>query len=120
MASYAVPGRLSREDPDLSDRQRELFAALVRLHEDTARPVGSETLAQAGIALSPASIRHALGELESLGLLERAHASAGRVPSVRGFEFFVRALLTPRPLPPEVADEIRHRLESSTHDVEDL
>jgi len=120
MESYAVPGRLSREDPDLSERQRELFLALVRLHEDSARPVGSESLAQAGIALSPASIRHALGELESFGLLERAHASAGRVPSARGYEFLVRALLMPRPLPAEVTDEIRRRLATSTHDVEHL
>ena len=71
MPSLAVPGRLSREDPDLNDRLRDVFMALVRLHGDTARPVGSESLArEAGMGLSPASLRSALAELEALGLIE--------------------------------------------------
>ena len=71
MNSIALPGRLHREDPDLGDRLREVFQALVSIHGETARPVGSETLAaSAGLRLSPASIRNTLGELESLGLLE--------------------------------------------------
>src|SRR5947208_2841828 len=107
MSEPAFPGRLSREDPDLSERQRQVFAALLTLHGRSARPIGSETLAQlAGIPLSPASIRNALAELESLGLLERHHSSAGRVPSVRGYELYVRVILTPEALPPEVMEEV--------------
>ena len=121
MSEPAFPGRLSREDPDLSERQRQVFAALLTLHGRSARPVGSETLAQqAGIPLSPASIRNALAELESLGLLERHHSSAGRVPSVRGYELYVRAILTPEALPPEVMEEVGGRLLRSTRDVEHL
>ena len=64
MSHPAFPGAVSREDPELTDRQREVFVALVTLHGDSARPVGSESLAQrAGIPLSPASIRNALAEL---------------------------------------------------------
>jgi len=97
MSEPAIPGRLSRGDPDLTERQRRVFDALVRLHGRTARPVSSETLAgEGGIRLSPASIRGALAELESLGLLERPHASAGRVPTARGFELYVRVLLSRR------------------------
>src|SRR5258708_10153081 len=96
MTSLAYPGRLRREDPDLSDRLRDLFLTVVSLHGRTARPVASETLArEAGIRLSPASIRNDLAELESLGLLEREHASSGRVPSAAGYEFFVCGLLPP-------------------------
>src|SRR5438093_485924 len=121
MSEPAFPGRLSREDPDLSERQRQVFAALLTLHGRSARPIGSETLAQlAGIPLSPASIRNALAELESLGLLERHHSSAGRVPSVRGYELYVRAILTPEALPPEVMEEVGGRLLRSTRDVEHL
>src|SRR5437867_930384 len=107
MSHPAFPGVVSREDPDLTDRQREVFTALVTLHGGSARPVGSETLAhQLRIPLSPASIRGALAELESLGLVNRAHASAGRVPSGSGYDFLVRHLLTPVPLSPEIVEQI--------------
>jgi len=121
MSHPAFPGVVSREDPDLSARLRRVFAALVEIHGDTARPVSSESLAQAaGIPLSAASIRNALAELESMGLLERMHSSGGRVPTARGHEFFVRALLTPAILPASLQAEVARILERSTRDVEHL
>lgn len=121
MSQPAFPGSVSRSDPDLTDRQRQVFAALVMLHRCCASPVGSETLAQqSGIPLSPASIRMALAELESMGLLERARASAGRVPTAGGFEFYVRALLEPATLPADVLAEVDRALLSSTRDIEHL
>src|SRR6516164_6397971 len=121
MSEPAIPGRLSRGDPDLTERQRRVFDALVRLHGRTARPVSSETLAgEGGIRLSPASIRGALAELESLGLLERPHASAGRVPTARGFELYVRVLLVPAPLPAAWVEEIDGVLLHSERDIEHL
>ena len=119
MSQPAFPGRLNAGDPDLSERQSAVFAALVLLHGRSAREVSSERLAlDSGLRLSSASIRIALGELESLGLLERSHSSSGRVPSARGYEFFVRALLEPAVLPSRVADEIDAVLTRSTGDVE--
>ena len=121
MSFPAFPGRLSREDPDLSERQRQVFTALVTLHGRTARPVGSEQLAQqGGIPLSPATIRAELAELESMGILERLHSSGGRVPTARGYQFFVRALLAPAVLPGTVVAEVARALERSTLDVEHL
>ncbi len=121
MSTLALPGRMSREDPDLNDRLREVFEALLRLHGTSARPVGSESIArQTDIGLSPASIREALAELESLGLLERTQASSARVPSAHGYEFFVRALLRPTSLSEATVDQIRSSLHRSTRDVEAL
>jgi heat-inducible transcriptional repressor len=121
MSHPSFPGRLNSGDPELSGRQRTVFQALVEVHGQTARPVGSEQLAQqAGIPLSSASIRSALAELESQGMLSRAHASAGRVPSEGGYDFFVRQLLTPEPLPLEVVRRIDETLRRSTQDVEHL
>lgn len=121
MSDPTIPGRLSAADPDLNDRQRAVFAALVALHGRNARPVSSERIARShGIGLSSASIRGALAELESLGLLERAHASSGRVPSARGYEVFVRTLLEPAVLPPALVAEVDRRLNTSTRDVERL
>ena len=121
MSSPAIPGRLSAADPDLTDRQRRVFARLVALHRRDARPVSSDRLARAGdVRQSGASLRGTLAELEGLGLLERAHAAAGRVPSAAGWEFFVRAVLEPAALPAEVEDAIAERLSQSRHDVERL
>lgn len=121
MSHPAFPGVVSREDPDLTHRQRDVFVALVTLHEGSARPVGSEALAhKARIPLSPASIRGALAELESMGLLARAHASAGRVPSETGYDYLVRHLLTPAPLSPDVVAQIDETLRRSADDVERL
>jgi heat-inducible transcriptional repressor len=121
MSTPAIPGRLSAADPDLTDRQRRVFASLVALHGRDARPVSSERLARAGdVRQSGASLRGTLAELEDAGLLERAHSAAGRVPSAAGWEFFVRALLEPAALPAEIEDAVAVRLSQSRHDVERL
>ena len=121
MSQPAIPGHLNREDPDLSERQRRVFAELLRLHGVSARPVGSDALsAHAAIRVSPASVRAALAELEELGLLGRSTASSGRVPTARGYEYFVRALLAPATLPAEALAEVDRRLSRSFADVEAL
>jgi heat-inducible transcriptional repressor len=121
MSHPAFPGGVHREDPELSDRQRQVLLALVTLYGESARPVGSESLSQqGGIPLSPASIRNALAELETAGLLARAHASAGRVPSESGYEFFVRHLLTPAALTPAELAQVDETLGRSARDVEHL
>jgi len=106
-------------DPDLNERLREVFAALLEVHRETAHPVGAETLAhRAEIRLSPASIRSALAELEALGMLEQPHASAGRVPTRAGVEFYVRTLLSPAVLPPGLVAEVQDTLIRSTRDIQ--
>lgn len=121
MSSPAFPGRLTPGDPDLTERQRAVFIALVTLHGRSADPISSERIAHhAGIGLSAASVRATLAELEHLGLLERAHASSGRAPSTAGYAFFVRALLAPAPLPEWAQREIDVRLSRSHEDVERL
>lgn len=121
MSHPAFPGGLHQEDPDLSPRQREVFAAVVELHGASAQPVASDTLAQLGrIALSAATIRNELAGLESAGLLARSHASAGRVPSVRGYEYFVRTLVVPAVLPRDLVAQMDETLSRSAQDVERL
>jgi heat-inducible transcriptional repressor len=121
MSQPSFPGHLKREDPAPSERQRAVFAALVTFHGASQRPVGSEVLgAAAGLRLSAASIRSELAELEGLGLLERPHASAGRVPTARGYEYFVRHFVSPTLLPAEVLDQVDATLSRSVRDVERL
>jgi heat-inducible transcriptional repressor len=121
MSHPAFVGTRSGSDPPLNARLREVFSALLELHRETAHPVGSEALAhRAGLRLSPASVRLALAELETIGLLEQPHASAGRVPTSRGVELYVRTLLAPAVLAPEIVDEVGRTLVRSTRDIQHL
>jgi heat-inducible transcriptional repressor len=79
---------------ELTDRARDIFRAVVDGYLANGAPVGSKTIAlAAGLNLSPASIRHVMGELESLGLLASPHTSAGRVPTERGLRLFVDGMM---------------------------
>ncbi len=78
---------------DLSDRARDIFRRVVDGYLANGQPVGSRTLAQAGLDLSPASIRSVMGELEALGLLAAPHTSAGRMPTERGLRLFVDGMM---------------------------
>ena len=121
MSSPVIPGRLTASEPDLSERQSRVFARLVAVYRDEARPVSSERLGRdVDWGGSGARLRGTLAELEELGLLKRAHAAAGRVPSAAGWEYFVRVVLTPASLPAEVEDQVLERLSQSRHDVERL
>ncbi len=121
MSQSAYPGAVRRDDPQLTERQRRVFLALLRVHLQTASPVASETLAlQGDLRWSSAHIRGVLGELESLGMVQRAHASAARVPSAGGYAHYVRSELTPQPAGADLVDRIDENLRRSAHDVEQL
>ena len=78
----------------LSERSLFLFKSLVEHFISDGHPIGSRTLARdTGLDLSPATIRNVMADLEDLGLLQSPHASAGRVPTVKGYRLFVDSLL---------------------------
>ena len=85
----------------LSQRQQEILTRVVEEHVDTGQPVGSKYLVErTALAVSSSTVRSELAELEALGLLTHPHTSAGRVPTERGYRFYVDTLLTqlePRP-----------------------
>lgn len=77
-------------------RGRSVLSAIINEHFLTGEPVGSKTVAEKfanASGLSSATIRSVMGELEEMGLLEQPHTSAGRVPTDRGYRFFVDNLL---------------------------
>src|SRR5512145_2463570 len=102
---------------ELDRREREILRALVQDHIRTGEPVASQPLlARHDLECSPATIRSVMADLEALGLLEKAHASAGRVPTALGYRLYVETLLRVRPPPP--AD--RERIEKLAHDTSDV
>lgn len=89
------------DEPDsgLGERARQVLKALVEHYIEAGEPVGSRTLSRdRELDLSPATIRNVMSDLEELGYVQSPHTSAGRVPTVRGYRFFVDSLLTVRPL----------------------
>jgi heat-inducible transcriptional repressor len=94
---FREPNQKVEKGPDFPDsRGQTILSAVVNEHFVTGEPVGSKTIAErfAKVSgLSPASIRNVMAELEDLGLLEQPHTSAGRVPTDKGYRFFVDNLL---------------------------
>ena len=83
----------------LDDRARTLLKALIERYVSEGQPVGSRALSRlSGLELSPATIRNVMADLEELGLIASPHTSAGRVPTPRGYRYFVDTLLTLQPL----------------------
>lgn len=83
----------------LNERAQFLLKALVEHYIADGQPVGSRTLSrQAGLKLSPASIRNIMADLEEGGYIASPHTSAGRVPTNKGYRLFVDSLLTMQPL----------------------
>jgi heat-inducible transcriptional repressor len=88
-----------RDAPELSERQAAVLRAMVNAYVGEAAPIGSQTLANlVPIRISSASIRTTLAELTELDLVEKPHASSGRVPTERGLRLFVDKLLDPASL----------------------
>lgn len=96
----------------LSERAQILLKTLVERYIDDGQPVGSRALSRySGLDLSPASIRNVMADLEEMGFIASPHTSAGRIPTARGYRFFVDTLLTIKPL-----DEVQiNRLEGQLH-----
>lgn len=96
----------------LDRRAQILLKTLVERYIAEGEPVGSRALSRfSGLDLSPATIRNVMSDLEELGFVASPHTSAGRVPTPRGYRFFVDTLLTVKPL---ARVEISH-LEDSLH-----
>ena len=78
------------ETKSISRREIQVLQALVRAHIALGAPVGSRTLGESySLGVSPATIRSALASLEEKGYVHQPHTSAGRVPTERGYRFYV-------------------------------
>lgn len=74
----------------LTERQRMILTAIVDDYITSAEPVGSRSISKRGdVAFSPATIRNEMADLEELGFLEQPHTSAGRIPSHKGYRYYV-------------------------------
>src|SRR2546426_8862169 len=79
---------------DATDRHKRVLAALVREYIASGEPVASSVLVTAaGLGVSSATVRSILARLEDEGFVQQPHTSAGRIPTDRGYRFYVDLLL---------------------------
>ena len=93
----------------LDDRKAAILRAVVEEYIETAQPVGSSAVARApGMAVSPATVRNEMGALERDGYLVQPHTSAGRIPTDKGYRFFVDSIApTGGRLDPSQSQQVR-------------
>ncbi len=101
-------------DDPLTERARHLLRVLVESYIREGQPVGSRNLSRdSGLNLSAATVRNVMADLEEYGFVASPHTSAGRVPTDKGYRFFVDTLLRQRQRPDDAAmlNELNQRLE---------
>jgi len=80
----------------LTERQKLILSAVINSYIESAEPIGSRAISKRQeIGYSPATIRNDMADLEDMGFLEQPHTSAGRVPSNKGYRYYVDHLINP-------------------------
>lgn len=104
---------------ELTTRQRTILGLVVREYVATAAPVSSRSITeQYGLGVSSATVRNEMAYLEELGYLTHPHTSAGRVPTEKGYRYFVQRLMGEVELPLAEQRMIRHQFYQVSLDLE--
>ncbi len=105
----------------LDDRKKKVLQAIVEEYINTAEPVSSNALiSKYGLQCSSATIRNEMADLEKKGLLDKMHTSSGRVPSAKGYRYYVDELLKDDNISLEEVKYISDKLETKVNEIEDL
>ena len=105
----------------LEDRKKRVLQAIVEEYIQTAEPVSSNAIMNfEGLECSSATIRNEMAELEKMGYLEKPHTSAGRVPSAKGYRFYVDELLEEDKISLEEIKYISEKLETKVNEMEEI
>lgn len=105
----------------LDNRKKEILQAIVEEYIETAEPVSSKAIVEKkGINYSSATIRNEMAELEKIGLLDKPHTSAGRIPSAQGYRYYVDKLLNDNDISMQEIKYIQEQLETKVNQIEDL
>lgn len=105
----------------LDSRKKRVLQAIIEEYINTAEPVSSAAITiNHGLNCSSATIRNDMAELEKEGYLDKPHTSAGRVPSAKGYRFYVDELLNDENISLDEIQFIKSRLETKVNEIEDL
>jgi len=104
---------------DLNERQQAILSLIVQEHIRTAEPVGSHVIARRyRQRVSSATVRNEMALLEELGYLTHPYTSAGRIPTDRGYRYFVERLMEEAELPVDEQRMIRHQFHQASGDLD--
>lgn len=104
---------------DSEQRRKRILEAVIEAYVSTASPVGSELISRKiHSSLSSATIRNVMVELTEAGYLEQPHTSAGRVPTERGYRFYVDSVMEARRLGPEQLQQIERAIDPGDVELE--
>ncbi len=104
---------------NLTQRQQEILGIVAREYIATAKPVGSDTMCQGyGLGISSATVRNEFVELTEMGYLMQPYTSAGRVPTAKGYRYFVEQLMEESDLPISEQLLIRHQFHQIALDLD--
>lgn len=105
----------------MDERKNRVLQAVIDDYVATAEPVGSRTIARKyRLGVSPATIRNEMADLEELGYLEQPHTSAGRIPSDRGYRYYVDCLMEVREVSADEEERIRRAFERKFRELDSL
>lgn len=105
----------------LSDRKKKVLQVIIEEYISTAEPVSSGSLAKNhGLNYSSATIRNEMADLEHIGFLDKPHTSAGRVPSDKGYRYYVDELIHEDDISLEEIRYIQSKLETKVNEIEEL
>ncbi|MDX5474932.1 MAG: heat-inducible transcriptional repressor HrcA [Bacillaceae bacterium] len=103
----------------LTERQLLILQVIIDDFIRSAQPIGSRTLSKKeGISFSSATIRNEMSDLEELGFIEKTHTSSGRVPSEKGYRYYVDHLLSPEHLSKQDITEIKSLFREQIFELE--
>ncbi len=105
----------------LTQRDQIVLEAVITDYIETGEPVGSRTISKRSVmSVSPATIRNVMADLEEMGFLLQPHTSAGRIPTVKGFRFYLDSIMRSRQLSKTEKERIRDALKNRPQDIKDL
>ena len=104
---------------ELDKRKKKILQAIIEEYIETAEPVSSGNLVEE-LDCSSATIRNEMAELEKIGLIEKTHTSSGRIPSQKGYRYYVDELVRDDKLSKKEMEIIKERLETKVNNLEDL
>ena len=105
----------------LDERKKKVLQAIVEEYINTAEPVSSNALtSNHGLECSSATIRNEMAELEKKGFLDKTHTSSGRIPSAKGYRYYVDELLNDNDISKEEIKYISSKLETKVNEIEEL
>lgn len=105
----------------LDDRKKKVLQAIVEEYVNSAEPVSSNAIIhKEDLQYSSATIRNEMADLEKAGYLEKTHISSGRVPSEKGYRYYVDELLKDDNISIEEIKYISEKLETKVNEIEEL